>query len=166
MHTIFEGEKPVMLKLPEKIAAACAPLFAAVPFEQSMNHLVGGHPQQTALVEQILKDPALQGRQDLAAGIWLYVDDLDRSHTVSQGLENTTGAYWHGIMHRREGDFSNGHYWMRKAAAHPLRHSDPNLDPDALIDAVASANGEEVPELVARQRAEWKNLFEWCAVNR
>jgi hypothetical protein len=66
-------------------------------------------------------------------------------------------------MHRREGDFSNSHYWMRRAAAHPLRRSRPELDPDALVDAVAAARGVDRPDLVARQREEWKALFEWCA---
>ena len=99
-----------------------------------MPHLLGSHPKHTALVQEILKQPALADRADLAAGLWLYVDDLDRSHTVSQSVEDTTGSYWHGIMHRREGDFSNSHYWMRRAAGHPLPRTRPDLDPDALID--------------------------------
>ena len=152
-----------MLTLPEEIATACAPLFEAVPFETAMGRLVGSAPQQTEIVKQVLQHPALVKRPELAAALWLYVDDLDRSHTVSQALEDSTGAYWHGIMHRREGDFSNSHYWMRQAARHPLRRSHPELDPDALIDAVAAARGSDKPDLVARQREEWKVLFEWCA---
>ena len=152
-----------MLTLPEEIAAACAPLFEAAPLESAMGSLVGSAPQQTEIVTQVLQHPALAKRPELAAGLWLYVDDLDRSHTVSQSLDDATGAYWHGIMHRREGDFSNSHYWMRRAAAHPLRRSRPELDPDALVDAVAAAQGSDKPDLVARQREEWKALFEWCA---
>src|SRR4051794_22468194 len=110
-----------MFTLPADIAEACAPLFAAVPFEEAMQRLLGSNPQQTELVETILRLPALRGRDDLAAGLWLYVDNLERSHTVSQSLDSPTGAYWHGIMHRREGDFANSHYWMRRAAGHPLR---------------------------------------------
>jgi hypothetical protein len=116
----------------------------------------------TQLVEEILRDPALSGRGDLAAGLWLYVDDLERSHAVSQGLDDAAGAFWHGIMHRREGDFSNSHYWMRRAASHPLLSPETGLDPDALVDAVARASGDQ-PDLVARQRGEWQALFEWCA---
>lgn len=154
-----------MLKLPEEIAAALSPLFEAVPLEQAMSHLRGSHPQQTALVQEIVRSPALAKRPELTAGLWLYVDDLDRSHTVSQSLEDTTGAYWHGIMHRREGDYSNSRYWMRRAAGHPLRKAQPELDPDALIDAVAAAHNPDDPTLVERQRAEWQALFEWCAAN-
>ena len=151
------------MNLPAEIADACAPLFGALPLDQTMHRLVGSRPHHVELVERVLEHPALTDRPELAAGLWLYVDDLDRSHTVSQGLDDSTGAYWHGIMHRREGDFSNSHYWMRQAARHPLRRSHPELDPDALIDAVAAARGTDKPDLVARQREEWKVLFEWCA---
>jgi len=152
-----------MVKLPDEIAAACAPLFEALPLEQAMSRLLGSHPKHASLVEETLLSPALVNRPDLAAGLWLYVDDLNRSHTVSQAITDATGAYWHGIMHRREGDFGNSHYWMRRASGHPLLRLQPDLDPDALIEAVASAKGSDVPQLVAKQRAEWQALFEWCA---
>ncbi len=152
-----------MLELPQEIADACAPLFEALPLDQAMGRLLGSDPQQTALVEKILRSPALAERPELAAGLWLYAGDLDRSHTISQGLEDATGSYWHGIMHRREGDFSNSHYWMRRTVGHPLRQSRPDLDPDRFIDQVAAVSGEDDPALVARQREEWKALFEWCA---
>lgn len=150
------------MNLPEPIRSACAPLFTALPPEKAMGHLRGSHPSHTDLVGRILGSSALEGRSDLAAALWLYVDDLDRSHTVSQSRDDATGAYWHGIMHRREGDYSNSHYWMRRAAEHPLIASEPHLDPDALIDAVAQADGDDAA-LVERQRNEWQTLFEWCA---
>lgn len=155
-----------MLELPEQIASACAPLFEAVPLEQAMNRLNGSHPHHRELVEQVLQHPALQGRPELATALWLYVDDLDRSHTLSQSIETPAGSYWHGIMHRREGDYSNSHYWMRMAASHPLRKSRPDLDPDTLINDVANAKGTDDPALVDRQRQEWKTLFEWCAAQQ
>lgn len=151
-----------MFQLPEEIAAACAPLFAALPPERAMERLQGSHPQQTALLEEILRNPVLANRPDLAAGLWLYVDDLERSHVVCQSMEDATGAFWHGIMHRREGDFRNSHYWMRRAAGHPLMST---LNPAALVDQVAADQGENDPALVARQREEWRTLFEWCATN-
>jgi len=150
------------LNLPEPIAGACEPLFSAAPLDQAMCNLTGSRPSHTELVEQILREPAMAGRGDLAAGLWLYVDDLERSHAISQSLTDSTGSYWHGIMHRREGDFANSHYWMRRAARHPLLAKVPRLDPDGLIDAVARAQSDD-PALVARQRAEWQALFEWCA---
>jgi hypothetical protein len=38
------------------------------------------------------------------AGLLLWNDDLDASHTIAQDIEDVTGSYWHAIMHRREGD--------------------------------------------------------------
>ena len=153
------------MDLPADIAAACKPLFEALPMEQAMERLIGGSPKHTEVVEAVLQQPAIAGRADLAAGLWLYVDDLDRSHSVSQSLADSTGSYWHAIMHRREGDFANSHYWLRRAAEHPLIASDPQRDPHALVDAVAQA-GREDSDLAARQRLEWQSLFSWCANRR
>jgi hypothetical protein len=54
------------------------------------------------------------------AGLWLYHDFLDESHTISQSIDTTTGSYGHGIMHRREPDFSNAGYWFRRVGNHPI----------------------------------------------
>lgn len=150
------------MNLPENIAKACAPLFEALPLDQSMSRLLGSQPKHTELVEETLRHPTLSGHPELAAGLWLYVDDLDRSHTVSQSIETKTGSYWHGIMHRREGDFSNSRYWHNRAAGHPLLLAKP----DGLVGEVERAEGQDTPELVEKQRAEWVALFEWCASQR
>lgn len=153
------------MDLPEEIAAVCAPLFEAAPLDHAMSRLIGSDPKQTELLETILRTPVLSARPHLAAGLWLYVDNLDRSHTVSQSLNDSTGSFWHGIMHRREGDFANSHYWMRKAAGHPVLRLHPELDPNALIDEVAAASGDD-ESLATKQRMEWQALFEWCAQNQ
>lgn len=57
------------------------------------------------------------------AGVWLLHDFLDESHTISQGIDTTTGSFWHGIMHRREGDFSNAKYWFRRVGQHDVLKS-------------------------------------------
>jgi len=54
------------------------------------------------------------------SGIWLLFNYLEESHTVSQSIETTTGSFWHGIMHRREGDFFNSKYWFRGVGEHPI----------------------------------------------
>ena len=78
------------MKLPEAIGRACEPLFAALPMDQAMCSLKGSRPAHTDLVERTLQDPAIRGRGDIAAALWLYVDDLDRSHTVSQSQSDAT----------------------------------------------------------------------------
>lgn len=151
------------MQLPEPIAEACRPLWEAVPLDQAMPHLLGSYPHHVQLVMEVLKHPSLQNRPDLAAGLWLYVDDLERCHAICQNLPDPTGAFWHGIMHRREGDFSNSHYWMRRASAHPLLKERPDLQPTQFVDLVAAAGGKDLPALVQRQREEWQALFIWCA---
>ena len=54
------------------------------------------------------------------AAIWLLHDFLDESHEISQRIDTPEGSFWHAIMHRREGDFSNAKYWYRHVGDHPV----------------------------------------------
>ncbi len=157
------------------------PLFAALPFDRAMESLVidpARASEAHAVAEQIAQDPALSDRPDLLAGLWLYVDDLDRAHALAQGDHSPTGSFWHAIVHRREGDFDNARYWYRKAHHHPaMSHIDltgggagsgtdvAHYNPAALVNRVEKLGHDNRahPALVSEQRKEWKALFEWCA---
>lgn len=56
----------------------------------------------------------------IKSGLLLWNDALDESHTISQGLADQTGSYWHGIMHRREPDYPNSKYWFGRVGTHPI----------------------------------------------
>jgi hypothetical protein len=123
------------------------------------------------------------------AGLLLWNDDLDASHTIAQDLDDATGSYWHAIMHRREGDYSNSNYWWRRTATHPAfasvheavlntLQSDTDEDAQAFVARLRSAGGWQPIEFVAccerapsrtddtwlrrAQVAEIKALLDWC----
>ena len=159
----------------------------------------GGWPGAKAALsslrpETLLTAPA-RSRADaeaLLAGLWLWHDYLDESHQYSQKLGDLSGNFWHAIMHRREGDFSNAKYWYARCRDHPVLEQVPALAQAALGDAAASSGPlhrlvegawhpdafVDVVEAVHRkpddpmhetavrlQQLEWRALFEHCARN-
>ncbi|HEX3725872.1 MAG TPA: hypothetical protein VHV08_06500, partial [Pirellulales bacterium] len=105
---------------------AIAPLIAA----NTKGALGSGTPNESArAVLAGLDAAAIVAPRQLAnrsmamcclAGLWLRHDFLDESHAISQEIETSGGSYWHGIMHRREGDFANSQYWFRRVGHHPI----------------------------------------------
>lgn len=130
-------------------------LFRVLPLEQAMSTLVGARSLDTSSMVQ-----RIEAVPEVLAGLWLYVDDLDRSHTISQDIHSPTGSYWHAIMHRREGDFWNSKYWFHKVGDHPVIGL-LGYDPSVFVDQCESDQGRNAAELVEIQRQEWKALFDW-----
>lgn len=156
--------------LPADIASALAPVFAALPQDRAMSRLVvkeyGTGDAVRRVIETALAQPALKNHpraSALAAGLWLYADELDLSHKLSQQNESDqTQNYWHAIMHRREGDFSNSHHWFRRVGKHPAMDRIAGYDAHAFIDSTKDASKDDA-SLVDLQRREWATLFVWCA---
>ena len=118
------------------------------------------------------------------AGVWLLHDYLDESHNVSQGIDTPSGSFWHGIMHRREGDFSNAKYWFRRVGEHPvfdcvsacMRDGDAGASasfgetrlreyPFGFVDlcqGVVRGKSDERELCLDIQQAEWECLFDHC----
>ena len=156
------------MKLPNAIAERVQPVLDALPLNKAMAQLVvkhGASSELKKLVESAIASPEIAANKPLCAGLWLYVDELDRSHVISQGIENATGSFWHGIMHRREADFSNSHYWFHRVGKHPAMALIDGYDPHKFIDDVEAQHAKSPTALIELQCREWVALFEWCAEN-
>jgi hypothetical protein len=122
-----------------------------------------------------LADPTMA--QACLAGLWLRFDFLDRSHALSQQIETPAGSYWHGIMHRREGDSGNARYWFRQAG--PLAALEPvagyvqihpqgkfrTWDPVEFVSWCEGAQRSGDPPVAwcqGVQLVEWEALFDHC----
>jgi hypothetical protein len=75
-------------------------------------------PKLKALNIESLFEPREVVDRSMAAccisGLWLWHNYLDESHRISQEIETSAGSAWHGMMHRREGDFWNANYWFAR----------------------------------------------------
>jgi hypothetical protein len=115
---------------------------------------------QTVSSEELLG--AAVGDENMAsavrAGLLLRADELDESHNISQGVRTSEGSYWHGIMHRREPDYSNSKYWFRSVGDHPLFETLATLEAPAPGSAL-----EEVTHTGAWDPYKFVDLCESCA---
>src|SRR5262245_52067166 len=104
------------------------------------------------------------------SAVWLLHDFLDESHAISQGIETPSGSFWHAIMHRREGDFSNAKYWFRSVGRHPVfealgARAGGDWDPFQFVDMCQSAvrgMSADRERCLDFQQAEWELLFDHC----
>jgi len=171
--------------------------FVELYLPEKLNSLGSGQPDRNfsdkmniLSIESLFGDTVVQdiyAAQACISALWLHHDFLDESHTISQGNPTPTGSFWHGIMHRREGDYWNSKYWFRRVEAtqvfadlarealeitvknksSELKKSlsgtswDPFLFIDLSEEYYRSGTSEE--QIIQQiQRVEWQVLFEFC----
>ena len=177
-------------------AADYGPILAPLLDPGRLPELGPGRPDSKTqrLVDEVTPDKAFvhsnlvdrEMARACLAGLWLHHDHLDLSHAVSQTIHSATGSYWHGIMHRREGDYPNAKYWFRRTGKHPVfadlargvarltadsgaaaerLTSGERWDPYAFVDLCRDCvSGRSDREALCRriQRLEWELLFDFC----
>jgi hypothetical protein len=175
-----------------------SPAVAALLEGERLNELGPGRPEMTmrpslaALDAESLASPHRVKDAEMAraclAGVWLRYNFLNESHAISQELENPTGSFWHGILHRREPDFGNAKYWFRRVGRHPVFEplcaaaremtvaagtpdgtqalvQQEDWNPLAFVDLCEQAIDEHSPlNALCRgiQQREWRLLFDYC----
>jgi hypothetical protein len=110
----------------------------------------------------------------VTAALHLLNDDLHSTHTLVQAYEgNQTADYLHMLVHRREGDWSNTGYWVRRTGEHPayatlaLLSDGKRWDASAMVDLCRQANqgkpnpetAESISQLSAQEIAA---ALTWC----
>ena len=102
-----------------------------------------------SLLEEVGEFPLLK------CAVLLRLGQLDAAHSLAQDDDSDEGSYWHGIMHRAEGDYSNSKYWFARSGSLPARLG---VDASGLTDRVRA--GEDVHNELDR---EWHALAVHCA---
>ncbi len=118
--------------------------------EEVARELLQINPQD--LTRDEIRHPEFAGAA--VAGLLLWADCLPESHRLSQEIPNTTGSFWHGIMHRREPDYPNARYWFGRVGNHPLF-------PDIYSGALESLAALDAPEAAALR----EEMETWSAWN-
>ncbi|MGB7347508.1 MAG: hypothetical protein WBD20_25020 [Pirellulaceae bacterium] len=152
-------------KLIDAISAAALPGLGDGPKNQPLVAIL-----QSASAEKELGE-SQKHAQACISGLWLLAGDLDRSHTISQDLPSAEGSFLHGIMHRREGDFSNAKYWFRRVGTHEIVdaiaheagdvYNDPFDFVDRCSDAVKQSDAELTQQCRDAQWIEWQWLMSY-----
>lgn len=143
-------------------SAPLPPLEDGVPQPELIRLLEGG-------LGDHLTGVAPSGQMACLSGMWLVAGDIHRSHSISQDIGSADGSFWHGIMHRREGDFGNAKYWFRRVGQHPafelIRHEtaghydDPFEFVDTCQSALRSGSAADQEQCIASQWIEWQALM-------
>lgn len=177
--------------------SACGPVVAemlkdaaAMPLDAGAPDAVAGDRLRDLNPGDLFSGTPVADSDKAAAclsALWLQHGFLDESHRISQRIPTAEGSFWHGIMHRREGDYPNAKYWFRRVGDHPVFASLQSAardiavagdgpaaravaaqsawDPGKFIDLceISVANGKPGDLLWSRvQQAEWEILFSYC----
>jgi hypothetical protein len=89
-------------------------------------------------LDELLAPAKIVSRQDaelVKAALYLKHGCLEECHKVAQAVPTPTGNYWHGIMHRHEGDISNSRYWYARVGRHPVLETIGGYPRDAATEA-------------------------------
>lgn len=97
-----------------------------------------------------------------SGALWLY-GFLEEAHRLTQQNFTSEGAYWHALVHRSEGDFSNALYWLHRVGVHPI-HSQLRA---GVQEAIAMEGQSLDGYQILMESPQWKpdRLLELCKLS-
>ncbi|MBM3824979.1 MAG: hypothetical protein FJ404_19195 [Verrucomicrobia bacterium] len=76
--------------------------------------------QSESFAKELGSGQPMKGNPGLIAGIVLaWHDHFEAAHALAQECDTPLGAWLHALLHRREPDYSNSKYWLRRAGRLP-----------------------------------------------
>lgn len=111
-------------------------------------------------------------------GLLYAVDAIHESYRIAELIGDDTSSYWHGMIHRRQGEFDSARYWLRRVGSHPvfdeLHHTAAAVSPDmakqsswspylfvGLCEQETFGDDQHRMELIKLQRIEFDALFDY-----
>ena len=158
--------------------------------EDLLKNLIPKGPLDSDLIHSVraVGDDVLAGEKGIVdatkfalvkGGLFYALDALPEAHAIFQDANDDPGAYWHGMLHRREGDFDNARYWFRRAGTLAF-FSEAHRNAAMLSDDMARQSnwdpylftgqceqtrfGDDdlTGEMRALQRVEFDAIFDYC----
>ena len=131
------------MNLPHAFAALLA---TPTPPELGPGPRAGVQPSQSlqAAIDAALRQTPLPPSPGQAARalVLLWHDHHDPAHGIVQDMATAESSYVHAILHRREPDYGNAKYWLRRVGSHschePLAQAAAGLLNDAEHAALRS----------------------------
>ena len=152
-------------------------LLPTGPFDRDLVESLRAVSDDVLAGKKIPGDPAMFAL--VRGGLFYALDALPEAHAIFQEAHGDPGAYWHGMLHRREGDFDNARYWFRRAGVLPffsemhrgacarseMMARQSNWDPylfTGQCEQVRFGADDLTAELQALQRIEFDVIVDYC----
>lgn len=112
--------KDDFLHIVERLRSHEPALFTTEVWDEELNTAIAELAVEALVQDRAVGEAERSFGHAVKAGLHLWNENLNGSHEHAQQVGHGTGSYWHGIMHRMEGDYPNAKYWLNQTGDHPV----------------------------------------------